>query len=364
MDALSIEDIQGKALAGNVAAQLELARRLYRNEENGKAFEWLRRAAATGHLEAKAMLGRRLLIDPLLDFEEGIRLTTEVAQAGNGEAVHLLAILGASGRIGAPNWPRVLQFLQRSAELGFPLARFQLALLAGDTKLSDALAAGDMPAPETWDRLRRAINIGSWLAAPGLRAVHRSPRIGVAERFASPAVCHWLIERSRPHLKRAQIDALGSGTPVYDQARTNSVADLDFGEVDVVLHLLRARMLALSGPTVLTMEGSSILHYTVGQEFLPHFDFLDPAMPGHTQQVEQFGQRVLTILIYLNEGYEGGETAFPVLGWRNKGNVGDALFFCNVDPAGKPDPLTLHAGLAPTKGEKWLLSQWVRGRAI
>jgi hypothetical protein len=30
---------------------------------------------------------------------------------------------------------------------------------------------------------------------------------------------------------------------------------------------------------------------------------------------------------------------------------------------GTPDPDTLHIGTAPTRGEKWLLPQWIRVRA-
>ena len=44
----------------------------------------------------------------------------------------------------------------------------------------------------------------------------------------------------------------------------------------------------------------------------------------------------------------------------HRGGRGDALVFFNLDEAGQPDPRTLHAGLAPTRGEKWLLSQWIR----
>jgi hypothetical protein len=40
------------------------------------------------------------------------------------------------------------------------------------------------------------------------------------------------------------------------------------------------------------------------------------------------------------------------------------LLFANVDAATRaPDPLTLHAGLPPTRGEKWIFSQWIRDRS-
>ena len=53
---------------------------------------------------------------------------------------------------------------------------------------------------------------------------------------------------------------------------------------------------------------------------------------------------------------------FPQLGKRFKGRRGNALFFWNVEPDGTPDKRTVHAGLPPTRGEKWMLSQWIRER--
>jgi prolyl 4-hydroxylase len=109
-------------------------------------------------------------------------------------------------------------------------------------------------------------------------------------------------------------------------------------------------------------EASQVLHYSVGQQFKPHHDFLDPANPAYDEDLMRFGQRIATFLIYLNEGYRGGETSFPEIGFDYRANEGDALFYANVTGDGRPDPLTLHAGLPPTFGEKWVFSQWIRDR--
>jgi hypothetical protein len=95
-----------------------------------------------------------------------------------------------------------------------------------------------------------------------------------------------------------------------------------------------------------------------------HHDFGDPAEPGYARQVADYGQRVLTVLIYLNDDYEGGETDFPLVSWRYKGKTGDAILFHNVLLSGQPDRRMLHAGLPPSTGEKWLFSQWARSRSF
>ena len=85
--------------------------------------------------------------------------------------------------------------------------------------------------------------------------------------------------------------------------------------------------------------------------------------PGTAADLARRGQRIATFLIYLNDDFEGGETQFPKAGIAHRGSTGDALFFANITPEGAPDPLTLHAGTPPTKGEKWIFSQWIRDRS-
>ena len=89
---------------------------------------------------------------------------------------------------------------------------------------------------------------------------------------------------------------------------------------------------------------------SVGQQFARHFDYLDPALP----EVAERGQRIVTFLIYLNDGFEGGETDFPRLGLRHKGEAGDAPSTSlrqRPRRRRRPDPRTLHAGL-PHVGQR------------
>jgi hypothetical protein len=315
----------------------------------------LRQAAETGELGAKTALGLRLLSRTPAEAAHGVTLLQAAAGAGSGEAAHLLAILAASGLRIPQSWRAALDYLQRAAECGHLFAQQELALLAGDAAVPKAVP------PEEWSALRRKADIRPWLLPAKFRLAHSAPRIGVAEGFLAPDICDWLIARSRPMLKRASIDDPATGQARYGGTRTNSAAEFELAETGVMLHLVRARIAALTGLPTTGMEGSTVLHYGAGEEFFPHYDFLDTANPGYARQVAQFGQRVLTFLIYLNADFDGGETEFPMLGWKFKGKQGDAVFFHNVLPNMQPDRKTLHAGLAPTRGEKWLFSQWVRG---
>jgi hypothetical protein len=184
------------------------------------------------------------------------------------------------------------------------------------------------------------------------------------EGVVSAPICDWIIAQARDRLRPAMVyDAAGGHTTIA--GRSNSAVELSLSDGDVVSMAVRERLAAAAGLSVMNLDGPQVLHYAIGQSFAPHVDYFDEAIPNQARQMAAAGQRVATVLLYLNdEGLEGGETDFPELGIRHRGRRGDVLVFFNVDQAGKPDRRTLHAGLAPTQGEKWLMSQWIRDRAV
>ena len=278
------------------------------------------------------------------------------------EAVHLMALHAGEG-FGVPqDWGNALDLLVRSAELGWPLGQASLAGLAGNWMLAAELLKGDEAPRADWKSMRGAIDLGAWFHVPKFGIVSASPRVAVVEDFASPEICDWLIARARPRLGPAKVFDLLSGAPAHEAVRDNSECHFATDDGDLILQFLRNRIAAVTELFVTGMEATAVLHYTPGQRFLPHYDFLDETHPGHAKDMAQSGQRVLTFLLSLNDDYEGGETQFPILSKRYRGRKGNALFFWNVEPDGTPDKRLLHAGLPPTSGEKWLLSQWIRGR--
>ena len=325
---------------------------LYGQGRDGEAAPLLGQAAEAGHAGALTLLGAQLLSgrgaapDPVT----GVRLIMAAAERGGAQACALAAVLLASG-IGGPDWPRALGHLQRAAELGFAPAQDQLRLLAG--------AAG-----EDWAGLRRAVNLDAWRTAPGPEILSTAPRIRAFRGLLPPAVCDWLVARARERLGPAQVYDPSTGGAMRDGTRRNSAAEFALIDTDMVQLAVRERVGAATGLPVSGMQGPQVLHYAVGERFAPHYDYLDPALEGPARDMAYRGQRAATCLVYLNNDLEGGETDFPVLGLRHRGSRGDALVFFNVDQEGRPDPRTLHAGLPPTAGEKWALSQWCHDRPM
>jgi hypothetical protein len=272
---------------------------------------------------------------------------------GDPDAHLLMSVLRGAG-IGAPqDWSAALDHLEAAAQAGSDAARAQLALL------------GHAAPADDWRALRASINVESWLAPSVRQVLSAAPRVVTIDGFVSPAVCDWLIGRARGRTDRAKVfDAQAGGAAADDAGRSNTAFEFSFLELDLVVLLVRARIAATIGFPVTAFEPTQVLHYEAGQRFAPHHDYLDPSMPGHGAEIARRGQRAVTLLIYLNDAFEGGETHFPVIGIRRRCPTGGALCFGNVDTAGVPDPRTLHEGAAPTRGEKWLLSQWIRIQSV
>jgi prolyl 4-hydroxylase len=339
------ESLYVRATAAQAAGRYEEAVRL------------LWQASQEGDVNAMTLLGGQLLsgrgAPP--DPPTGARLIVEAASKGGAYACSLASAIVASGLYGPPDWERALDFLQRSAELGHSPAQGQLKVLA---------RAGDVRSdPSAWSRLRRSVDVKRWRASPPARALTPDGGVKVLEGFAAADVCDWIIAGARGRLKPAMTFDTAALRPVQSEVRTNSAAGFELINIDLVVLLIRERLAAACGGSPAAMEAPQVLHYAPGQQFAPHYDFLEPEFAGHAEDLARRGQRAVTLLVYLNEGFEGGETDFPHLGLRFKGRRGDALMFTNVDGTGNPDRRMLHAGLPPTAGEKWLLSQWVRDRA-
>lgn len=291
------------------------------------------------------------------DAPRAIEMIEAAASSDHAEAVAMAALFEATGALRPQNWAKAFDRLQRAAELGSQNAKGQLLTLAGT-------AADDGPegTQRDWAVIRASIDVEQLLAPRGRQVLSQSPRILAFSGFATGAECSWVIAMARDRLKPAAVFNAASSDQFYHSVRDNSGIELQLPDMDVVVEVLRARISAATRLPVPIFEPTQILHYAVGEQFRPHHDFFDPEAPAYAGLLQNFGQRIATVLIYLNDDYTGGETVFPKIGLSYRGQTGDALFFANVDRSGRGDPLTLHAGTPPTSGEKWILSQWIRDR--
>jgi prolyl 4-hydroxylase len=279
------------------------------------------------------------------------------------EIAHYLAVKAAEGVSVPQSWAKALDLLERSAQLGAHLAQAELVGLSGNWALAHGILAGEAVPESRWSGLRSSIDLSKWLEPPPMQILSEGPRIAFVEDIASPEMCDWLIARARLRLKPAKIQDRATGESSISSVRTCGSCHFRRPDSDLIFAILRDRIAKVTEMQIDALEIPYVLHYLVGQEFQPHFDIvINTEAPDYKEKLAEGGQRVLTVLVYLNDDYEGGETEFPVLSACWKGRRGDALLFWNVAPDGALDERTLHAGLPVTRGEKWMLSQFILGR--
>ena len=321
------------------------------------AINALARATQNGDLEAMTELGKRLVIGdraPLLP-NDGAGLLVDAARAGHAEAALKLATLTALGAHVKQSWSDAVALLVLAAERGSRSARGQLETLSGTA--TDAGHGGAQ-----WGRLAERIDLRFWLQAPAGTTLCPDPLVRMFPEFVTDPICAWLIEQARPYLGRALIYDAAVGKDLADHMRTNSAAGFDLMRADLVQIAVQTRISAAAGMPVEYLEGPTILHYAVGEQITNHYDFVNPRMPNYQAEIETRGQRIATLLVYLNDDYEGGETDFPELGLRYHGAKRGGLLFTNALSNGEPDLRMVHAGLPPKNNEKWIMSQFIRNR--
>ncbi|XP_061180354.1 prolyl 4-hydroxylase subunit alpha-1-like [Saccostrea echinata] len=68
--------------------------------------------------------------------------------------------------------------------------------------------------------------------------------------------------------------------------------------------------------------------------------------------------RMATILVYLQDVEDGGETKFPELGIWVKPRKGRALVWNNMNEEGKCEPMSIHNAAVVNKGHKYIIQRW------
>ena len=334
------------------SAALEAARRHVAAGRHEAAIDELARASRSGDFQAMSELGHRLLTGdrvPRLP-EQGVSLIQEAARGGEGRALARVAALTAAGAYLRQDWQAAVQLLGAAAAAGDEPARGQILCLQPAESPRDASTG--------WTSLAARIRLEEWLRPAVVLPLH--PKVHRVPQLATKPVCEWLIGRARGRLERATVyDAVAKRDEVHEM-RSNTLANFDYSTLDVVQFLLQARMALSCGQRMQQFEAPMVLHYDVGQQIKPHFDFIDVHAPDYEQQIREQGQRMITFLLYLNDDYLGGETTFPKLGLVNRGSSCDGLYFINSHPDRSADRNMLHTGSPPTVGEKWIVSQFIR----
>jgi prolyl 4-hydroxylase len=185
----------------------------------------------------------------------------------------------------------------------------------------------------------------------------RAPRVVLFGGFLSDDECDQLIALARKRLARSETVDNATGGSEVNPSRTSEGMFFQRGEHELCSRI-EARIGALLHWPVENGEGLQILRYGPGAEYRPHHDYFDPAQPGSAAVLKRGGQRVGTLVMYLNTPLKGGGTTFPDVHLEVGAARGNAVFFSYDRP--HPMTRTLHGGAPVVEGEKWVATKWLR----
>ena len=185
----------------------------------------------------------------------------------------------------------------------------------------------------------------------------KHPRVIVFGGLLTDAECTGLMDLAMPRLSRSETVDNATGGSEVNAARTSEGMFFERGE-HALIHTLEQRIAALLGWPLENGEGLQILRYRPGAEYRPHHDYFDPVHAGTARILERGGQRVGSLVMYLNTPDGGGATTFPEVGLEVAPVRGNAVFF-SYDRA-HASTKTLHGGAPVTAGEKWVATKWLR----
>lgn len=220
-------------------------------------------------------------------------------------------------------------------------------------KTEPRLPIGHAPVFRTSNRFEAE---GHWV---GIRAAMTRPPVAILDSVITPDEAAQLIAYAQSRMERSTTVDDATGEMFVHEARTSSGAYFVRAETPLIEHLER-RFAAIMGLPPEHGEGLQLLRYGVGGEYRPHHDYFNPEAKGASRHTTRGGQRISTMVVYLNDVTAGGETIFPELGLSATPQLGGAAYFAYAQGDGQPDPRLLHASAPVRAGEKWVATKWMR----
>jgi prolyl 4-hydroxylase len=208
-----------------------------------------------------------------------------------------------------------------------------------------------------------------------LQLLHNDPPVFQVDNFFTPAECKSYVSMvdSNNNGDRNDAKAVQITSPTFMNSVSRRTSTTWFCRYDGVPTLL-SKAQRLLNVDLNQMEEPQIVRYRTGEEFSYHYDEI-PSM-----QLSNGGQRLATLLVYLNDLDEGrgGGTIFRDLTAANKGKAkrkgsnntnqltvrpttGTALLFFPSFKDGTPDVRTLHKGEVALD-TKMIAQLWIHQR--
>ena len=188
------------------------------------------------------------------------------------------------------------------------------------------------------------------------------PILYVVDDFLSDEECQSFIDSSKGKLEDSTVVSINTETNHKNRTSQNCWIAHDANDQ---VHEVSKRFSILVQMPIRNAEQYQLVFYKEGAEYKPHYDAFDYETDIGKKYWEPGGQRMITVIAYLNDVDEGGGTSFPKLGVTIPAKKGNVVVFHNTllnDSTTYPKihPKSLHGGMPVIKGEKWMVNLWFR----
>ncbi len=187
----------------------------------------------------------------------------------------------------------------------------------------------------------------------------QKPDLCVFSNLLGAAECEALIDAAKPRLLRSRTIDTQTGGEALNRDRTSDGMFFSRAE-NAIVQRVELRVARLLRWPVQNFEGMQVLRYRSGAQYKPHYDYFDPGEPATPALLARGGQRVATLIMYLQAPERGGATVFPDAAISVPPIRGSAVFFSYAEASA--DSLSLHGGAPVEAGEKWIATLWLRAR--
>lgn len=185
--------------------------------------------------------------------------------------------------------------------------------------------------------------------------IMQDPNIAIIDNFLSPDECKQIIEMSGPSLARSTVANREQHTDDVSDIRTSDGTHFYRNQFPLI-GVIDERIARLTSIPATHGESLQILRYNIDGKYEPHHDWFDPNDSSTPSRIASGGQRIATVVLYLNDVEQGGDTAFPSLKLQVKPKTGRALFFEYQNN----DERCKHGGSPVKQGTKWIATKWLR----
>ncbi|XP_017076152.2 prolyl 4-hydroxylase subunit alpha-2 [Drosophila eugracilis] len=187
-----------------------------------------------------------------------------------------------------------------------------------------------------------------------------NPYIVIYHSVLSDSEIESLESKSRPFLERAMVFHAENGTEKVAPSRTADSVWLPYPEADPedqrLLDRISRKTEDITGLRLQSGREMQFLKYGFGGHFVPHHDYFSTPSPF----LQRAGDRIATLIFYLNNVQHGGATAFPQLNLVVPTQKGSALFWHNLDGETYDfDQRTFHGACPLISGHKIVMTRWI-----